>query len=135
MSTSPSLTEQLANIKLDIKMDIKSLSIEAAEKTPIHTLGNHVIAVVNSTDFTIRKVSVNGGPWADLTPVGRTCDSDDFHRCADGQKWAPLVVLDCGVATKIKVAMTNPQGIWYTTSWPEFVPNCQFGGSVIHLAP
>ena len=100
--------------------------------------------VINSTDFTIKQVSITSpkGPWQDLvTPVGRTCsypnncnDQDNAQKCAREGKYALFLVSQCNQTLNIYVHLQALDGSWWTAGWENQYADCaNYRGALLWL--
>ena len=125
---APTALSKINKSQLDSSKRPKARTPEKSKGAP--SRGNHIIAVVNLTDYTIRKERFSGGPWYPVTPLPRTC-STNFDQCFNEGKYLALADATCGVSIQIDVAVTDASGQWYTSGWPAFVPDCNYRGTVI----
>ena len=118
-------------------MDRSQQGLRSKASTPISESvedlipeGNHIVAVANMTDDVIQLVRINGGEWRPTAYIGRTCAYGDCRRCMDEEKFAPLVLVDCGQTIRIEVGFQR-NGQWFSTGWDPFTPSCSYKGTVI----
>jgi hypothetical protein len=122
--TSPSFKKA----QLDTSRKRKSKALKKLRGEP---RADHLILVVNTTDFQIRRARVNGGDWFATPAISRTCPYNDYDRCFNEGRYAPMLNAQCGQSIQITIGVVDASGKWYQTGWDPFTPDCNKKGSVI----
>ncbi|TSJ44005.1 hypothetical protein FO440_07470 [Mucilaginibacter corticis] len=122
--------------KLDLSVKqtsgFKEVELSAKETEYLNQI--YEVMLINSTDFVVKLVSVNGGPFIPTMNIGRTCQSEDYQNCASGGHYQPLCTVNCGTDVKIAVRWQNA-GKWCEAHWDSFFANCSYRGGIIQLIP
>jgi hypothetical protein len=101
-----------------------------------------ILQLVNMTDKCFAFVQVtdsNGawGKWYRMTPACRTCNLSSYDACFAAKAYVPILVSQCTAHPFSISIATEPDAdgnaLGYT--WNNIIPNCQYSGTVIGIAP
>jgi len=130
--TSPS-TENLQKKDVQVKNELKKAP--PPEKMAAEPKKDHLIVLINMSNYQVRKARINKGAWFPTPAISRTCPYNDYDKCFDEHKWANLLMVQCEETIQIDVGMIDAAGVWWQTGWPSFKPDCAYAGTAIGLGP
>jgi hypothetical protein len=115
--------------------------VELSQKTIEQNIAltTYGIYMVNMSNDTVRYVSFaaqlpvgnqwNNVQWTEITPIPRTCASNDFQTCVNNGQYVLMATVNCGYQGFCLIAFEDPNGNYFGGGY-QIDANCNANAGV-----